>query len=45
MMKMYTAFCLLIVVLLSAANFRGYVVTSLLAGAAKANRTANHYHK
>jgi hypothetical protein len=45
MLRMYTAFCLMIVVLLSVANVRGYVFTSLLSGAAKAGRTANHYHK
>ncbi len=45
MLKTYTAICLLIVVLLSVANVRGYVFTSLLSGAVKAGRTANHYHK
>jgi hypothetical protein len=45
MLKIYTAFCLLIVVMLSLANFQGFVLTSLLTGEARADKTANHYHK
>ena len=45
MLKLYTAFCVLIVVLFSVANFQGYVMTSLLSGTALADRATNHYHK
>lgn len=45
MLRMYTAFCVLIVVLLSVANYQGLVLTSLLTGEARAYKAAGHYHK
>jgi hypothetical protein len=45
MMKFYTAFCVLVVLLMTIANSQGYVMTSLLSGTARADKTINHYHK
>ncbi len=45
MQKIFATYCIALVILLAAANFRGYVFTSLLAGVQKAEKAANRHHK
>jgi hypothetical protein len=45
MPKVYATFCALLITLMVIANHQGFVLTYFLAGSAKADKTANHYHK
>lgn len=45
MIKIFTTYCTLLVVLMAVANYQGYVLTSLLNGGQKADKTANRHHK
>jgi hypothetical protein len=45
MPKIFTTYCAILVTLLAIANYQGYVFTSLFTSVAKADKTANHYHK
>jgi hypothetical protein len=41
----YAACCGALLILLSAANARGYIITNLFTGADKADKSAGNYHK
>ena len=45
MLKLFTIYCVVLVILLAVANQNGYVFTSMLTGSQKADKAANHYHK
>ena len=45
MLKMFTIYCTVLVILLAVANHNGYVFTSTLTSSQKADKAANHYHK
>lgn len=43
--RIYAIYCLILVSTMGVANIQGYVLASLLTGAAVADKAANHYHK
>ncbi len=46
MPKVYTAFCVVLIILLAAANFEGVIYSTYLFGAdSQAAKSANYYHK
>lgn len=46
MPKIYTAFCVVLIILLAAANLEGVVYSTYLFGAdSRAAKSANNYHK
>ena len=45
MIKMFGAYCTIIVTTLAFANYQGYVLTSLFSPSLAANKSANRFHK
>jgi hypothetical protein len=45
MPKIFTSYCVLVIVLMGIANSQGYTVSSLFNQEGKAQKVANRYHK
>lgn len=45
MPKIFATYCAILVMLMTVANWHGYVFSSLFTGVQKADKAANHYHK
>lgn len=45
MAKLFATWCTVVVATFGFANYKGYVLTSLLSGAQSADKSVNRYHK
>lgn len=45
MIKIFTAWCICMVLLLAYANYQGYVLSNIFESESSAGGSANHYHK